>query len=83
MKKFLTLLALAASVTTMASMNAPGSGSTSTPILAAGLLEARTCDALVKKMSHSRDADTWRNRMRVWTCRQRSAASRKAAAEAG
>ena len=81
MKKVLIIVALAAGVTTMASMKA---GSSSVPGKdAAGLREARACDVLLRKMSQSPDTDTWRNRMRAWTCRQRSDAASIAAAEAG
>lgn len=72
MKKFLLLFALAGSATTLASMQAVGSTPTAPPISAADLREARACTALLKKMTLSPEADTWRNRMRAWTCMKRA-----------
>ena len=82
MKKVLILLALAAGVATMASMKTAGSSPVFETNVAAGLREARACTVLLKKMSRSPDADTWRNRMRAWTCRQRSDAARAIAIKA-
>ena len=81
MKKFLVLLTLVASVTITASMQAAGSSPVA-KVDAADLREARACAILLKKMSESPEADTWRNRMRAWPCRQRSDLTRVATAEA-
>jgi predicted secreted protein len=83
MKKFLILFALVAGATTTASMKAAGSSSASEKDYAAELRETRACNVLLKKMSQSSDADNWRNRMRAWTCRQRSDAARAVAMKAG
>jgi hypothetical protein len=82
MKKFLILLTLVVGVTTMASMKAAGSGPVPKANVAADLREARACAVLLKKMSQSPAADTWRNRMRAWSCRQRSDTARERTAEA-
>lgn len=71
MKKFLLLLALAGSATTLASMQAVGSIPAAPAKTAADLREARACAALLKKIARSAEADTWRNRIRAWTCKER------------
>lgn len=83
MKKFLVLLALTLGVTSMASMKATGSSPAADANTAADRREGRACEILLKKMSQSPDADTWRNRMRAWHCRQRSEAAREATAGVG
>jgi hypothetical protein len=72
MKKFLLLLALAGSATTLASMQAVGSIPAAPTKSAANLREARACAALLKRMARSSEADSWQNRMRAWTCMERA-----------
>ena len=78
MKKALILLALLASTTALASMQAAGQSSISK--ISGGSREARACEVLRKKMSKSPDANTWQNRMRAWPCRRRPDIARVAAA---
>jgi hypothetical protein len=82
MKKHLILLALVVGVTTLASMKAAGSSSELVRNIAADRSEARACEVLLRKMSQSPDADTWRNRMRVWPCIERNASTRASTLEA-
>lgn len=51
----------------MASMQANGSGTSSPKTIAAR--DARACKVLVQKMERSPSANTWRNRMLTWRCR--------------
>lgn len=76
MKKFLVLFTVLAGVTTLATMTAAGSSSIYEVNAGADQREARKCDVLLKKISHSRDADTWRNRMHAWPCLRRAKAAR-------
>lgn len=75
MKKLLILFALAASATTLASMNAAGSSPTVSRHGSSHIREDRACALLLKEMARSPDADTWRNRMRAWPCMQRAEAA--------
>jgi len=67
MKKFLVLLALAASASAMASTKSTGPGDIRSSTMTT---DARACSILLRRMARSPGADTWRNRMRAWTCRQ-------------
>lgn len=67
MRKFLLSLAFAASVTVVAAMQANGSGTSSPNNIPPGDLLA--CRFLVQKMEKSPSANTWRNRLRTWKCR--------------
>jgi hypothetical protein len=73
-KKLLVLITVLAGVTT--SMTSAGSSSISETRDAVDRREARKCDVLLKKISRSPNADTWRNRMRAWPCLQRAEAAR-------
>lgn len=76
------LLVLVVGVTTLASVKAVGSSSEPAANIAADRREARACEVLLRKMSQSRNADNWRNRMRAWPCIQRAKASRAPIVEA-
>jgi hypothetical protein len=67
MRKVTLSLAFAASAVAMAAIQANGT-STSPPGVIADR-GARACKALVQKMERSAAADTWRNRIRTWKCR--------------
>jgi len=71
-KKFLVLLALVVGVTAIPAMKATGSSPASKAAVAADRREARACEVLLRKMSQSPSADTWRNRMRAWPCIRRA-----------
>jgi len=81
MKKFLLLLALAGSATTLASMQAVGSIPTASTKSVSDLREARACSALLKRMTRSAESNTWQNRMRAWTCMKRADSSGVASVE--
>lgn len=68
MKKILVLLALAASASAMASTRTAVPSAMSSHIAVAEETKTRACAVLLKKMASSPEADTWRNRMRVWSC---------------
>ena len=67
MKKPTMSLAFAASVLALAAIQANGTN-TSPPRLITDH-GARACRALVQKMEKTPSANTWRNRMRTWKCR--------------
>ena len=75
MKKFLVFLTVVAGVTAMASITAAGSNPMVKADPVADQRQARECKVLLKRMSQSPDADTWRNRMRAWPCLQRAEAA--------
>ena len=75
MKKFLFLLALSVVAATFTSMKAAGSSFVPAMKVAADRREARACELLLRRMSRSPDADTWRNRMRAWPCMRRAEAA--------
>lgn len=82
MKKFLVLLAVAASAD-MATLTVAGSNPGPAGNLPADNRETRACLVLLQKMSQSPAANTWRNRMRAWPCMKRAGARRTTTAEAG
>lgn len=67
MRKLTLSLAFAASAIAMAAMQANGSN-TSVP-KATPPRDLQACKVLVRKMEISPSADTWRNRLRTWKCR--------------
>jgi len=71
MKKFLLLLAIAGGATALASVQAVGL-SPDGRSKDADIPEARACAVLLKRMNQSAEADTWRNRMRLWPCLKRA-----------
>jgi hypothetical protein len=81
-KKFLVLLALVMGVTAIPAMKATGSSPASEVTVAANRRDALACEVLLRKMSKSPNADTWRNRMRAWPCIQRAMATRTSIVEA-
>lgn len=67
MKKLTLSLACAAGAMAIASFQANGSSTAPRHVMAER--EGNACKALVQKMELSPAANTWRNRMRTWKCR--------------
>jgi len=67
MKKLFLSLAFAASALSLASFQANGSNSTMPD--ASATRHTRSCKVLVQRMDASPSANTWRNRIRTWKCR--------------
>ena len=70
MKKFRLLLVLVTGATTLAAARPGGVNPSEPPGDARAVREARACKALLRRMAAAPSADTWRNRMRVWSCRK-------------
>ena len=67
MRTLSLLLAVAASVIAVASLQANGFNTPSNDVRSSR--DLRACKVLVQKMELSPSEDTWRNRLRTWKCR--------------